>query len=68
MGWPEGKDYINYKILFFDADYQPAYQCQTEDKFNLYEHYEKICGGGGDLKWFFSFKRTNETQFQGEFF
>lgn len=58
QGWPEGVDFINFKILFFEADYEPAYDCKTIDEFNLDKSFEKICGGGKDLKWFFGFKRT----------
>ena len=58
MGWPEGVDFINFKVLYFDYDYAPN-NCPTDDKWNLTDHYSKLCKEGGrDLKWFFGFKRT----------
>ena len=58
MGWPEGVDFISYKVLYFDYDYT-LYNCRTDDKWNLTDHYSKLCKeGGSDLKWFFGFKRT----------
>jgi hypothetical protein len=34
MGWPEGRDFIRYKALFFDHTYHPK-GCLTDDKFTL---------------------------------
>lgn len=66
MGWPEAADFIKYKIVFFDYDYRPAEDCKVDDKFVLEKNYEKTCeNGGNDLKWFFGFKRTRETQIKG---
>jgi len=58
MGWPEGADYIRYKVLFFDASYHPA-GCKHEDKWSLLENYTHNCGDN-TTKWFFGFKSTKE--------
>lgn len=65
QGWPEGADFILFKVVFIDAFYQPAAGCKVDDKWMLNGHYENLCEGGPDLKWFFGFKRTKEQTIQG---
>ena len=64
MGWPQKKDYIKYKAIFFEANYFPK-GCTTDDKFSLQQKYEKTCGGGSEVKWFYGFKSTKEKEIHG---
>ena len=68
MGWPEGVDFIQYKAVFFDWDYD-LYGCHHDDKWNLTKIYQKKCPNAkGDLDWFYGFKHTQNFNFSGQFY